>query len=220
MSSIPHSEPVVIDQAALPLLRGKQVWLDPLTESHREGLRPLARDERIWEFTKTLLINDSFDGQFDLYFNEAAGLAPYRGQGFAIRAAKEDALIGMTRLYEIKWKDKSAEIGHTWYIPSVWGLAYNKECKLLLLQYVFETLAFNRLEFRVAGQNIRSQRAVAKIGGVKEGVLRKTGYRNDGSLRDTVIFSILDDEWPLKKQNLLRLISFSSTSPSADHGRV
>ncbi|MBD0296659.1 MAG: GNAT family N-acetyltransferase, partial [Flavisolibacter sp.] len=94
-----------------------------------------------------------------------------------------------------------------WYIPEVWSKVYNKECKLLLLQYAFETLSFNRVEFHVAHQNIRSQRAVEKIGGVKEGVLRKHGYRADGSLRNTVIYSIINDEWPQKKDHLLGLIA-------------
>jgi len=76
-----------------------------------------------------------------------------------------------------------------------------------LLQYVFETAGFSRAEFHVTHQNIRSQKAVEKIGGVKEGILRKHGYRNDGTIRNTVMFSIIDDEWPAKKENLIRLIA-------------
>jgi RimJ/RimL family protein N-acetyltransferase len=72
---------------------------------------------------------------------------------------------------------------------------------------VLETLEFNRVEFRVAHQNLRSQRAVEKIGGVKEGVLRRFAIRNDGSNRDTVVFSIIIDEWPEKKERLLRMIA-------------
>jgi RimJ/RimL family protein N-acetyltransferase len=113
----------------------------------------------------------------------------------------------MTRIYEFDAKDKRLSIGHTWYVPPVWGKVYNKECKLLLLEYTFEVLQFHRAEFRVAGQNLRSQKAVEKIGGVKEGILRKWGYRNDGSLRDAVIYSIIDEEWPAKKEKLLRLIA-------------
>jgi RimJ/RimL family protein N-acetyltransferase len=100
-------------------------------------------------------------------------------------------------------------IGYTWYIPSVWGKVFNKECKLLLLQYIFEALHFNRAELRAVHQNIRSQKAIEKIGGVKEGVLRKHGYRNDGSIKHTIIFSIIDDEWPGAKEKLLQLIAAS-----------
>jgi RimJ/RimL family protein N-acetyltransferase len=188
-------------------LRGKWVYLKTLRQEEREIIRPLTKDARIWEFTKTLMINDDFDEQFDRYFNEAMNLEQTGGQAFVIRSAANDSIIGMTRAFFVELKDRRLEIGHTWYIPPVWGKVYNKECKLLLLQYIFETLHFNRVEFRVAHQNIRSQRAVEKIGGVKEGVLRKYTYRNDGSIRHTVLFSIIDDEWPEKKKHLLQLIA-------------
>lgn len=197
-------------------LRGRSVCLVPLDEGNREVLRGLAKDERIWEFTKTLLIDENYDDQFDEYFNVALQLPQTGGQAFTIRTVEADAvigkegtIIGMTRMYFVEPKDKRLEIGHTWYIPAVWGKVYNKECKLLLLQYVLETLKFSRVEFRVAHQNIRSQRAVQKIGGVKEGVLRKFALRNDGTWRDTVVFSIIDDEWPEKKEKLLQLIAES-----------
>jgi RimJ/RimL family protein N-acetyltransferase len=192
--------PIAIDTT---LLKGAYVYLELLLPEHREPLRGLAREERLWEFTKTLILNDSFDRQFDAYFDTALDPAALGGQqSFVIRQSRDGALVGMTRYYGIIPADKRLEIGYTWYIPSVWGKVHNKECKLLLLQYAFETLGYNRVEFKVAGQNLRSQRAMEKIGGVKEGVLRKTGYRPDGSLRDTVIFGIIDDEWPAKKENL------------------
>jgi N-acetyltransferase len=192
----------------LDLLRGRTVYLEPIGEQHREMFRPLARDERIWEFNKALLIDATFDEQFNQNFDEAMETASvYGGQGFAIRAVCDDSPIGMTRFHSVDRPNKTLEIGWTWYIPTVWGKVHNKECKLLLLQYVFETLHFNRAQFKVAHQNIRSQKAVEKIGGVKEGVIRKSGYRKDGTIRDNVIFSIIDEEWPEKKEKLLRLIN-------------
>lgn len=195
------------------LLRGRFVYLQPLEEKFRETLRPLARDERIWEFTKTLLINDSYDEQFDKYFEEALSIVSGGGQAFVIRLAADDAdagprdtVIGMTRLFNLDAPSKRVEIGYTWYLPVLWGKVHNKECKLLLLQFLFEVRQFNRVEFRVAHQNLRSQRAVEKIGGVKEGVLRKFTFRNDGSVRHTVIFSIIDDEWQEKKAPLQSLV--------------
>jgi N-acetyltransferase len=218
-----------IDAGGLSLLKGSQVYLTFLKEAHREILRPLARDERIWEFTKTLMITDTYDQQFDKYFNEAIATAAGGGQTFIVvgvgvkggiagdlgRTAGdhrgldvgEDRVIGMTRVYDVDWKVRKATIGHTWYIPAVWGKLHNKECKLLLLQYMFGRLGFVRVEFKVASQNLRSQKAVAKIGGVKEAVLRKFTLRNDGTPSDTVIFSILDEEWPEKKQRLLRMVA-------------
>jgi RimJ/RimL family protein N-acetyltransferase len=112
----------------------------------------------------------------------------------------------MTRFYRIEPAQKRLSIGYTWYLPLVWGRVHNKECKLLLLQYVFETLGYQRVEFEVAHQNIRSQKAVEKIGGVKEGMLRKHGLHADGTLRHTFIFSIVDDEWPVVKRRLHELI--------------
>lgn len=189
-------------------LRGQHVYLKKLDESHREMLRPLARDERIWEFTRLFLINNTFDAQFDAYFNTALDPDAMGGQQvFAIFKTSGDEIIGMTRYYMIDEQNKRLEIGYTWYIPAVWTKVYNKECKLLLLQHAFEDLGMNRVQFTVAGQNIRSQKAVEKIGGFKEGVLRKHSYRNDGTLKDTVMYSIINDEWPVKKEKLIHLVS-------------
>jgi RimJ/RimL family protein N-acetyltransferase len=202
-----------------PFLKGQTVFLQPAREEDRELIRPLAKDPRLWEFTKTLLIDDAYDSRFDAYFDEALRLPELDGRAFIIRTAGDGnsprpgeipllrgSIIGMSRLFHVEWKDKRLEIGHTWYIPDVWGKVYNKECKLLLLQYAFEQLHLQRVEFRVAHQNIRSQRAVEKIGGIKEGVLRKFAIRNDGSRRDTVVFSIIDDEWPEKKERLQEMV--------------
>jgi len=190
-----------------PLI-GSHVLLELLQPRHREIIRQLARDERIWEFNKMLLIDDNFDKMYDDYFDTALDKKLMGGQqSFVIRRLKDQAVIGMTRLYEISQKDKSATIGYTWYIPSVWGKVYNKERKLLLLQHIFEGLKFMRAELRVAHQNLRSQKAVEKIGGIKEGILRKHGYRNDGSIKHTVVYSIVDDEWPGVKEKLFQLIA-------------
>ncbi|MFT3932349.1 MAG: GNAT family protein [Chitinophagaceae bacterium] len=192
----------------LEKLRGKYVYLELLTEQHKDFLQNAARDERIWEFTKAFQMDETYENQFDSYFSIAMDKTAMHGQqAFVIKKVADNSIIGMTRFYEINPKDKRAAIGYTWYIPAVWGKVYNKECKLLMLQYIFETAGYNRAEFHVAHQNIRSQKAVEKIGGLKEGVLRKYGFRNDGSIRHTVVFSIIDDEWPMKKENLLRLIS-------------
>ena len=209
MSAVLVPPVITIDQ--LHLLKGRFVYLVFARETDREILRPLAKDERIWEYTKTLMITPTYNAQFDDYFDAALATVG-EGQAFVIRKTVDDAVIGMTRIHSVNYKDKWAEIGHTWYLPEVWGLVYNKECKLLLLQYLFENLGFQRVQFRIAHQNIRSQRAVEKIGATKEGVLRKHAFRNDGSRRDTVVYSIIDDEWPEKKA---LIAAFSSTSPSA-----
>jgi RimJ/RimL family protein N-acetyltransferase len=188
-------------------LRGKHVYLEVLQPEHRELIRPLAKDERIWEYNGGLVTQTNYDHNFDSYFDIALDKkANGEQQTFTINRVDTGEIIGMTRLFGYNERDKSLELGYTWYIPSAWGKVYNKECKFLLLQYAFEEMHLHRVQFKVAHQNIRSQKAVEKIGGVKEGVLRKHGYRMDGILRDAVIFSIIDDEWQEKKEKLIDLI--------------
>ncbi|HEY4112072.1 GNAT family protein [Puia sp.] len=177
-----------------------------LTEQHRETLRPLAKDERIWEYTKTLMMTDTYDQQFNKYFGEALATAKSGGQGYVIRDAVTDAVIGMTRVYDVDLRSGRATIGHTWYTPAVWGKVHNKACKLLLLEYLFDTLEFGRVTFTVKSQNVRSQKAVQKIGGVREGILRRFEIRNDGIPSDQHVFSILGEEWPEKKNRLRQLV--------------
>ena len=187
-------------------LKGRHVYLQKLVPAYKELIRPLAKDERIWEFTRRFTIDDTYDQQFDAYFDNA--IDPNgRGiqQTFVIHETASDQIIGMSRFYEYEKAEKRLAIGFTWYIPSVWGRVYNKECKLLMLQYAFEEIGVLRVEFTVVGQNIRSQKAVEKIGGIKEGVLRKHGFRPDGTPKDTVFFSIVDDEWPSVKQRLQKM---------------
>jgi len=189
-------------------LSGNRVYLEFLSPAHREAIRPLAKNEVIWEFNKMLPGDDSYDAAYDSYFDAALDKNGLGGQQtFVIKQTDDNSIIGMTRFYEISPKEKTVLIGYTWYIPAVWGKVYNKECKLLLLEYAFENMKFNRVELRVAHQNVRSQKAVEKIGAVKEGILRKHGYRNDGSIRHTVVYSIIDDEWPQTKEKLSGLIA-------------
>jgi len=199
----------LIEAGELHLLKGRHIYLQFLAESHREILRPLARNERIWEYTKTLLLTETYDQQFNNYFHEALAFAAKGAQSFAIVAVADDRVIGMTRAYDLDREVKKVTIGHTWYVPEVWGNVHNKECKLLLLTYMFETLGLERVDFKVASQNIRSQRAVEKIGGIREGALRRYSLRNDGTPTDTVFFSILREEWPERKGRLLTMSGVS-----------
>jgi N-acetyltransferase len=209
---LPHTN-ILSMQIDTSKLRGQFVYLESLQPAHIPQLKILAKDERLWQYTKTLLINDSFDEQFERYIT--AALDP-RFSGlqvsFVMRDAETDELMGMTRFYRIEPSHKRLSIGYTWYAPNYWGRVHNKECKLLLLQYAFEELGFQRVEFEVAHQNIRSQKAVAKIGGIKEAVLRKHGLHADGTVRDTVVFSIIDDEWPATKKRLLQLVEMQAPS--------
>jgi N-acetyltransferase len=188
-------------------LRGQYIFLQVLQPGDIPCLKLLARDERIWEYTKTLLVNETYDQQFEKYISTALDNRNTGMQiSFVIRSTKTNEIIGMTRFYKMEPSQKRVSIGYTWYIPSCWGSVENKECKLLLLQYAFETLGFQRVEFEVAHQNIRSQKAVEKIGGVYEARLRKHGLHADRTIRHTIVFSIIDDEWEEKKERLVALI--------------
>lgn len=209
-STIRHLSPMQID---LSKLHGRYVSLQLLQPEHIPQLKTLAKDERIWQYTRTLLIDSTYDEQFERYIS-AAQDPRFSGMqvSFVMRDVQTNEIMGMTRYYKIEPSHKRLSIGYTWYIPEYWGRMHNKECKLLLLQYVFEELGYQRAEFEVAHQNIRSQKAVAKIGGVKEAVLRKHGLHADGTVRDTVVFSIIDDEWPQTKKNLLQLVEMEAPS--------
>ena len=110
-------------------LKGKYVYLQPLSPHHKETLRQLARDERIWEGNRGFTIDETFDQQFDRYFETAMdNTAMGTQQAFTMLKSKGDEMIGMTRLLNIDAKEKRLEIGYTWYVPAVWGKVYNKEC--------------------------------------------------------------------------------------------
>jgi RimJ/RimL family protein N-acetyltransferase len=202
-------------QINISKLRGQFIYLELLQPEDVPQLKTLAFDARLWEYTKTLLINETFDAQFDKYI--ATAFDP-RNTGmqisFVMRDAVTNNLIGMTRYYKIEPSQKRLSVGYTWYTPAYWGKVHNKECKLLLLQYAFDELHFQRVEFEVAHQNIRSQKAVEKIGGVREAVLRKHGLHADGTIRDTVVFSVIDDEWPATKSQLQEMIEQQKNLPT------
>ena len=112
------------------------------------------------------------------------------------------AAVGTTSYLEVAPYDKRGEIGFTVYTPPVWATTVNPECKLLLMEYAFTTLGWRRLQLKTDIRNARSQAAISKLGAVREGVLRQHMRRPDGSLRDTVMFSVVADEWDSVKEGL------------------
>lgn len=112
------------------------------------------------------------------------------------------AVAGMTSYLDVAPDDARGEIGFTVYTPPVWATAVNPECKLLLMDYAFNTLGWQRLQLKTDIRNRRSQAAIEKLGAVREGVLRQHMRRPDGSLRDTVVYSVVADEWESVKTGL------------------
>jgi RimJ/RimL family protein N-acetyltransferase len=163
------------------------VRLEPLAEAHRAALRAAcAQDLAIWAIYSTSYDPDHFDASFD------AMLANADWRSFAL--FKGEALVGMSSFIGIDTERMALEIGSTYYVPAMRGTGYNARVKDLMLARAF-ACGLRRVEFRVDARNGRSQAALAKIGAVREGVLRADRITWTGHVRDTVLFSILASEW-------------------------
>ena len=162
--------------------------LEPLAEGHREALKQACSlDRDIWTIYSTSYDPDHFDGSFDLLLRRP------NWQPFAIFQGA--TLVGMSAFLGIDADRAVLEIGGTYYVPSQRGTGFNERVKDLMLARAF-ACGFRRVEFRVDARNGRSQAAMAKIGAVREGVMRQDRITWTGHVRDTVLFSILADEWP------------------------
>lgn len=188
---------------AAVLLQGKRVRLEPLSPAHEPELREISSDDRIWRYlTSCGQSPEALKAYLDaaLHDHLAGSALP-----FVIRAASGGHVMGMTRLKELSRDYRKATVG-SWLAPAAWGTGANTEAKLLLLEYAFESLRCLRIEFQTDARNLRSRAALAKMGAREEGTLRSWLITRDGSRRDTIVFSILDSEWPAVKENLrLRL---------------
>jgi RimJ/RimL family protein N-acetyltransferase len=176
----------LLDALAAPIGEG-DLSLEPLAEKHRAALKAAcAEDEEIWSIYATSYDPDHFDASFD------GLLAKPDGRSFALILAGR--LVGMSSYIGIDLGRMVLEIGSTFYVPAVRGTGFNERVKALMIGRAIDC-GFRRIEFRVDSRNTRSQAAMAKIGGVREGVLRADRITWTGHVRDTVLFSILADEW-------------------------
>ena len=180
-----------------PTLIASPVRLEPLTAEHRDGLAVAASHGEIWAH----MPHDASGTGFNAWFAHSLELALAGRE--AVWAVRTDGiLVGSTRYLAVEPEHLRLEIGHTWYAPRVWASRVNPACKLALLRYAFESLGLNRVELKTDNRNLRSQAAIAKLGAVREGVFRAHMVRRDGSLRDSVYFSIVRDEWPAVRDRL------------------
>ncbi|WP_339315234.1 GNAT family N-acetyltransferase [Paenibacillus sp. FSL R10-2734] len=187
------------------ILDGTTIKLVPMEESHVEGLTRVLRNPDIWEYTWRKITSDEQIQELitTAFVNQKNGSQI----PFTIIEKATGQIIGTTRIMHPDLVHRNAEIGCTWISPDFWRTSVNTEGKSLLLHYCFEELKLIRVEFTVVASNQRSQKAVERIGAVKEGVLRQHRIRSDGSIHDNVIFSILDNEWPAVKENLHYLLN-------------
>jgi RimJ/RimL family protein N-acetyltransferase len=173
-------------------LQGEIVKLIPISMDHLEALWDAAKPDEIWTYMATKV--RSKKEMEDMII--ASLKARENGTEYTFTVVNnENRVIGSTRFLDILPQHNSAEIGSTWYHPDVWRTKVNTECKFLLLNHAFEVWNLTRVQLKTDSRNIRSQYAIARIGAVKEGVLRKDRIISDGHVRDTVFFSILCDEW-------------------------
>jgi len=187
--------------AAPVILKGEHATLEPLSMTHAEGLREAVKDGELWKLWYTTIpapegINAEIERRLGL--QEKGSMLP-----FAIRRNDTGALCGMTTYMNIDAAHKRVEIGSTWYAQSAQRSAINTECKLLLLGHAFEQLGCIAVEFRTDWFNKRSQAAIERLGAKRDGVLRNHMVMADGRIRDTVVYSIIQSEWPGVKRNLL-----------------
>ena len=188
------------------ILDGNFVCLEPLTPAHESDLFAIARQDEIWEFMVfgPFITRERFHSwQEDLFKWVATGKAIW----FTIFRKSDNCIVGMTALMSIKPEQRSVEIGGTWLTPDVWRTAINTESKYLLLRYAFESMNCVRVEIKTDSRNIRSQKAIERLGAVKEAVLRKHMIVRDGYQRDSIVYSIIDDEWQAVKASMKGFLS-------------
>ncbi|MGB0952149.1 MAG: GNAT family N-acetyltransferase [Planctomycetota bacterium] len=174
------------------------VSLEPLREAHAAELVDVLHDGNLWELWFTLVPTPE-------------NLAAYLADAFAMQEAgtaipflirHHGKAVGSTRFCNIEASNRRAEIGYTWLAKSVQRSAVNSTCKLLLLEYLFETRDAIAVEFRTNFHNHASRRAIERLGAKLDGVLRQHRIQPEGGFRDTVVYSILDSEWPAVRLSL------------------
>lgn len=185
-------------------LHNDQVILKPLEESDIEGIFKVAAEPEIWTYLSVTLEN--IDDVKKYVKTALANKEKESEFTFVIIDSKTNEIIGSTRFMDIDPNHNRLEIGSTWLTPAYWRTAINTNCKYLLLQYCFEILHLNRVQIKTDHNNIRSQKAIERIGAQKEGILRNHMIRKDGTIRDTVMYSITNEEWGEVKERLNRLL--------------
>jgi len=181
-------------------LEGHGIRLEPLTREHEKGLIEAAKDGKLWELFFTSVpepentkkyVEDALKGQ------ERGDMLPW-----VVRDLKTNSIVGSTRYHDIIAAADRVEIGYTWYAQRCQRTHVNTTCKLLLFEYGFDKLQCKVIGLRTDNYNFRSQRAIEALGAKKDGVIRHHWPRRDGSIRDTVMYSVLASEWPDVKRHL------------------
>jgi RimJ/RimL family protein N-acetyltransferase len=187
-------------------LEGNVVGLVPLSEAHVPGLTEVGLEPEIWRH----MLYGNVDSEAkllafvqDLLARQAKGT----DLPFTVIYRETGRPVGCTRYLNIDVGNRGVEIGGTWYGPAYQRTVVNTECKYLLLAYAFEVWDCIRVQLKTDLNNVRSQAAIERIGAVKEGVLRNHMIRPDGTVRHSVVYSVIDSEWPQVKARLETLLA-------------
>jgi RimJ/RimL family protein N-acetyltransferase len=186
-------------------LTGRHVILEPLAHDHHDGLVEAARDGELWKLWYTSVpgpeeMTEEIDRR--LAAQEQGAMLPFTTRLIDPATGAAGRIIGMTTYCNIDAATPRVEIGYTWNAASVHGTGTNPDSKLLLLSHAFDTVGCAAVEFRTHWINHQSREAIARLGAKQDGVLRSHRRTNDGVLRDTVVFSILEHEWPMVRNGL------------------
>lgn len=182
-------------------LRDRGVRLEPLAPSHEEGLRLAAADGELWK----LRVTSVPEPQDTRAYIETA-LATRDRFAFAVVDEVTNTVLGSTSYHDILPAARRVEIGYTWYRQSVQRSHVNTTCKLLMMGHAFDTLGCNVVGWRTDNYNFASQKAIERLGAKKDGVIRGHALRRDGTIRDTVMYSMRAGEWPEARAQLLYLL--------------
>ena len=185
-------------------LEGGGIRLEPLSGQHSDALAAASADGKLWELWFTAV---PLPGGMDAYIADALnGQREGHMLPWAVRDLATGTVIGTTRYHDIAAAIDRVEIGHTWYAASTQRTHVNTTCKLLLLRHAFDTVGCQVVGLRTDNFNFRSQRAIEALGATRDGVIRHHAARKDGTVRDSVMYSILLSEWPDVRRHLeLRL---------------
>ena len=187
------------------VLTGQRVRLEPIGPQHAQDLYEAGRDESIWRYLTTPPFGSPEDAE-----NWVKMCVDRMGTGlrvqFAVALLESGKAIGSTGYLDIDRPNRTLEVGMTWYGVDYQRTFVNTECKYLLLKHAFDDLGARRVCIKTDVNNVRSRRAIERIGGVQEGILRNHRINRDGSNRDSVYYGIIDSEWPQVRQNLERML--------------
>lgn len=189
------------------VLAGRHAVLEPMERAHAGALAEACRDGELWRLWYTSVPSPE---TAEAYVDAALAMREEKGAlPFVVRERASGAIVGSTRYMNVEPAHRRLEIGSTWYAMRVQRTGVNSECKRLLLGHAFEKLACIAVEFRTSWFNHASQRAIERLGAKRDGVLRSHMIMPDGTLRDTVVYSILAGEWPAVRRHLDHLLERS-----------